>query len=274
MADTMTTIDPTEIGEVTLTLDQLDWCAEQLGVVGWPVVLGIAPVHVTADERDAALAAAEAELKARGLADESGMTARLEDLVQPLSWPDRELELRIYAESEIRRMSLVRRDFRHVMALRRGASVLLRPVVVDSVDTLGRYVLGLLGSQAAAEVADISATTPEFQAKLDSSPGKYGIADAMYAFGADQQQSMAMASALDSCTSYAELVAVAHEEGNSSQSSGAVAIYETSRGRVVASPSKSPDGRVWTTIGPGTESRIKRAIAFMIETLPDGSWSP
>ncbi|VBA32411.1 ESX-5 secretion-associated protein EspG5 [Mycobacterium persicum] len=54
----------------------------------------------------------------------------------------------------------------------------------------------------------------------------------------------------------------------------AVTVADTIVGRVVVSNALGPDGRQWTTLLPGSDHAVRRAVVELLETLPSGrDWS-
>ena len=90
------------------------------------------------------------------------------------------------------------------------------------------------------------------------------------ALGAETRSAMLLGSALSSRLAFAEIVyyPLASDEGRISRSPAAVAIFYTKRGRIVAAPSASPSGELWTTLKTGSDHTITRAISQLIELSP------
>ena len=51
------------------------------------------------------------------------------------------------------------------------------------------------------------------------------------------------------------------------RSPGAIGVFETTGGRIVASAAAAADGRMWTTLSPGTGHRIEQAVTLLLEPL-------
>ncbi|AFR50255.1 ESX secretion-associated protein EspG [Gordonia sp. KTR9] len=266
---------------------------ERFGVQTWPVVLDLGDLGEVpgADTESGALAEAEAEAEADADADADATIASL-DLVEhgePTPWastvlrvlaqPQREIEIRSYSDGFVRRICLARNGHDHVLAARTGSRVDVTVVDVPDVDALATAVRAQFASSGSDEASPadftaFSAPSADVVDRLGRCRTGVETTDALHALGANPADAAIVSAAFASCRTRTEIVASMNEDGRFAQSSGAVAIFDTERGRIVSSPSKSPDGRVWTTFSPGTGHRIAQAISLLIETLPDGKWMP
>ncbi|MCF3940275.1 ESX secretion-associated protein EspG [Gordonia tangerina] len=259
-----------------LDLDVLRRLGEYSDVQTWPVVLDLWPTHADGDDLDAIRAAADREIAQRGLIDAGEPVAWLATALRVLRTPERQLEIRTMGTgaAEIRRTCVARSGHDHVIARRAGEQVDLRLVSVTGESEVGSLVARELDVVEPLEFGGLSAPATELTERLTDCHGANDIADALHALGAVGSDAVVLASALTCCHTRSEIVAVSWSSSGSTQSCGALAIFDTDRGRVVASPSKSPDGRVWTTLSPGGAHRIAQAVGLLIETLPDGRWMP
>ncbi len=268
----MWTVDATRY---SLSQNALLHAGDLLDVQTWPVVLDLAPSYRTADEIGPARQAAEAELRAaRLIADDGELVDGLAAVLHVLSRPEVELEVRIVDASGMRRMCIARRGRHHVRALRFGDNTIVESIEVTDAGQLGNAVLDVLDAGDAASFTGISAARDELAERLNECRGVDDFAQALHAVGASHPDAAAVSAAFADVTSQCEVVAVEHQPGTTHQTPGAVAIYATGRGRIVASPSTSADGRIWTTISPGTRRRIEQAIGLLLEFLPGGRWMP
>ena len=261
---------------IELSLDEVDALTASLDIQSWPVVLGVTARQATVAERNAAIAVGAESLAARGLLEAGEPIDDLVLAVRALTHPDVEVEIR-FTDPEttaVRRVSLCRNASRNSLALRRGDVITVQAVDITSTDMLAGRVADLLGDEDVVTIDGISAPTDELGARLDRCRSATDVAQTLHALGANEADTTAAALAFAECRARVEIVACEFVEGNPTQSSGAVAVYSTPRGRMVTSPSKSSDGRSWTTISPGTSHRIKQAVTRLIETLPSGRWTP
>ncbi|WP_433205020.1 ESX secretion-associated protein EspG [Nocardia sp. CA-107356] len=258
----------------TLTNDGLLALVHQLGVQTLPLVLSVGPRQVSYREWTAAQERALDELTADQVLDRYGdVDPELRSALWALALPERELVARIFTEAGQVRVCLVRRGGGHVLAVRRGDTFDIRPIWADgSGDSLTRPVLNVLGSCPPAEVTSFSAVAIELGERLDSATTSAEYADAVHSVGVAERDATAYGLAFASCRAYAEVVAYAHANGVTDRSPGAVVVYDTARGRIVAAPGVAVDQQIWSTLTPGTDHRITQAISGLIELLPGGRW--
>ncbi|GGK57497.1 ESX secretion-associated protein EspG [Nocardia camponoti] len=259
---------------IALTNDTVLAVADQLRVQTLPLVLGIGPRQDTIEAWQAARADAIADLRQRGLIDDYGDVATdLADALHILSQPAAELSARYYSGIEKRRISLVRRGIQHANAIRTGDDVRVATISIDgAVADLARVLLTELPTCGPADVASVSVQADELAGRLTEANTTADYSDAMYALGVAAHDATAIGAAMGSCHAYTEIVATTHRDGRSTQAPGAVAVYDTARGRVVIAPMTAPDGRLWSTISPGTDHRVTQAIGALLEGLPGGRW--
>ncbi|MCM6776095.1 ESX secretion-associated protein EspG [Nocardia sp. CDC159] len=266
----------------TLTNEGLFAVAERLRVQTLPLVLAVAPRHDSFSEWARAQEAAVAQLTESGVFDSYGeVEPDLALAMYALAQPDRELVARIFVrpkdseEGATRsvRVCLVRRGEQHAVAVRTDDTFVIQPIWCDGSGTaLARPMLAALGTCAPAEVESCTALADELSRRLDAATTTGDYADALYALGVSGRDATTLGLAFESCYAYAEIVAYAHGDGIATRSPGAVAVYDTGRGRLVAAPGIAPDQRIWSTVTPGTDHRIAQAISALIETLPGERW--
>ncbi|GAC66205.1 ESX secretion-associated protein EspG [Gordonia soli] len=266
----------TRTDERTLVLDTdvLQRLGERCGVQTWPVVLGLRPRYDDAVTALAAARRADQEIATTGLLADGEPATWLATALRVLSTPERLLEVRTFSETDSWRMCVARNGFDHAVAVRRGDTVEIGGQLVTGTADLGAIVRRRLGDAPVPDFVGISAPAGEIADRLARCQGPNDTADALHAVGAGPVEAGLVGAALASCRARTEIVAVSSADGISTQSSGALAVLDTDRGRIVASPSRSPDGRVWTTLSPGTGHRIAQAVGLLIETVPEGRWMP
>ncbi|MBF6167399.1 ESX secretion-associated protein EspG [Streptomyces gardneri] len=260
----------------SLTNDALLVVTERLGVQTLPLALSVAPQQDSIDEYLAAQEHALAGLIGDGLLDAEGeVESELAAALFVLAQPDRELVARIYTEDGPRRFCLARRGEQHALAVRSGECFEVRSIWADGSDvTLAGPLLAALGSCEPAEIAGFSALAADLADRLDAAEDSSGYADAMYALGVGERDAAVLGLAFGSCRAYAEIVAYSHQDGLTSRAPGAVAVYDTGRGRIVVAPMVSPDQQIWSTVTTGTDHRVTQAVATLLEGLPGGRWLP
>ncbi|WP_439029706.1 ESX secretion-associated protein EspG [Gordonia terrae] len=248
---------------------------ERFGVQTWPVVLDLGGT-VDTGSPSATDREADAAINELGLVEHGEPSLWTATVLRVLAQPQREIEIRSYSDSGVRRVCLARNGHDHVVAVRCGGRIELTIVDVADVAALAALVRAQFDSERVppAEFTAFSAPADEVVDRLGRCASGAETTDALHALGATPADAMVVSSAFASCRTRTEIVASMNEDGRFAQSSGAIAIFDTDRGRVVTSPSKSPDGRVWTTLSPGSGHRIAQAVGLLIETLPGGTWMP
>lgn len=267
--------------EPDLSQDQIDYLAHLLDLQTWPAVLAVGPRHECADERERAWAVAASELNAAGwLTDDPDpavgvvVAEALAQALAILSHPDVLLEIRCHSDTSTRRTCIARRGDHHVLASRTDSGLLFRDIAIGADAEVGQLVARLLDPADAAQVASVSVTADDLRRRLDGANTAAQYADALHAMGVAAADAAAYAVAFDTCCGHTEIVAIECAAGRMRRSAGAVAVYDTSRGRIVAGPSMSPDGQIWSTLSPGTGHRISQAVTLLMETLPARRWLP
>ncbi|MQY19554.1 ESX secretion-associated protein EspG [Nocardia macrotermitis] len=269
----------------TLTNDGLFAVAERLGVQTLPLVLAVAPHHDSYDAWQDAQESAVAGLTEAGVFDSYGeVSSELAQAMFVLSQPESELVARIYrvapshpgeppAPADVVRVCLARRGEDHAIAIRSGDDFRLETFWSDgSGASLARPLLTALGACAPAQIPDFSVLSQDLSERLSAANTATEYADACYALGIPDREATILGLAFESCSAYAEIVAYAHEDGIATRTSGAVAMYDTGRGRIIAIPATAPDLQAWSTVTPGTDHRIAQAISALIEMLPGERW--
>jgi hypothetical protein len=265
----------------TLTNDGLFAVAERLGVQTLPVVLAVAPQHDSYDEWRNAQEETVAGLTAAGIFDSYGeVSTELAQALFTLSQPERELVVRAFRTPEspdaptvVVRACLALRGNDHAFAVRTGDEFDVQSVWSDgSSASLARPLLSVLGSGTPAEITEFSAHSDELSERLNEATTAADYADACFALGVPGREATVLGLAFESCHAYAEIVAYDHDEGITTRAPGAIAVYDTGRGRIVVTPGIAPDQTSWSTVTPGTDQRIAQAISALIEMLPGGRW--
>lgn len=262
-----------------LSDDHVDYLGSVLDHQTWPIVLAIEPGHVDATARAVAHTVAAEQLATAGiLCDDdysrSGVTEPLADALSVLANPDMVVEIRRFGADGCERMCLARSADRHVFARRADSALSLGEISVSDDDELGGVVAQALGSVDAPHCPSFSAPAEELRMRLDRAVTAADYADALHATGAGDHATAIYSAAFESCTGHAEIVAIESRPGRRTQSTGAVAVYDTAKGRIMAGPSMSPEGRIWTTLSAGTHHRISQAVVLLMETLPSRRWMP
>jgi hypothetical protein len=257
----------------TVTNDGLLAVSDLLGVQTLPLVLGVGPQQDSVEAWNAARHDAMAGLRSAGLVDNyDDVAPELADALRILAQPERELAARIYTESGVRQVCLARRGTQHALASRTGDAFEVRMTWAD--DDAVALARPVLDACPPAAIPSVSAPVDELRERLDAAAGSSDYTQILYGLGVETRDAIEFGLAMSSCHAHAEIVAYDYDDGMTTRTSGAVAVYDTSRGRIAASPGAAPDLRVWSTFTPGTDHRIAQAISALIGSLPGGRWMP
>ncbi|MGI5219356.1 ESX secretion-associated protein EspG [Nocardia sp. CA-290969] len=258
-----------------LTNDALLAVAERAGVQTLPLVLGAGPRQDSYREWQAMRERAVTDLTAAGILDDEGeVEPAVAQALSVLAQPERELVARSFAAGRTLRFCLAGRAGQHALAVRTGDIFEIGYIWCDgSPGALARPLLAALGPAEPAEVTGFNAPAGELAERLDPAQGTGDFADAFYALGVADRDATLLAAAFASCRGVTEIVAYSHDYGVATRAPGAVAVYDTGRGRLVAAPMVSPDQRIWSTVTTGTDHRVTQAIATLLEGLPGGRWT-
>ena len=265
----------THAGEVSLSSQALVRLGLAGGVAEWPSVLDLSPPdgptrdHVSTGEHPLD------EIRASGLVDDVARpTSWTEATLTVLGTPEAQIDICITDDTTIHRACLARRGFDHVFAVRSGDTVeLSAPRIVD-VDDIGRVVGSVFGAAEGARFTGLSVPTNELRDRLDRCECMADYTACFCAVGATRPDAHPMSLAFETCRARGDLVATSTVDGVRSESSGTVSVYDTDHGRIIAEPSIARDGRMWTTIAPGSVDRMGHAVNQLLETMRGPGWMP
>jgi hypothetical protein len=265
-------VTTTVASEFLLSDDELQVIGARVGVQGFPNVLAIRPRHATVDALTAAFDRATGNLVSRGLIGDGVVLPDLVPLLRALRRPERELAMRLVTPEGIARVTMIRRASLNVLARRVGNEILLR--VVDGSPNLSvatRALIGELPRGDAAQISPLGAPLDVMSRKLTGTHDAALLADRARALGAEARTAMVLGSALASRVAFAEIVyyALSSEQDRITRRPAAVGVFFTKRGRIVAAPSASPSGQLWTTLKPGSEHAISQAVGQLVELSTD-----
>jgi hypothetical protein len=257
-----------------LTDDELQVVASRVGVQSLPVVLGLRPRHGNETTLIAAFDHATRALTQRGVIRDGEVTPDLVPLLRALQRPDRELAMRFVTPDGTARVAVIRQGGQCISARRVGNDITID--VIEGQPSLSlavRAVLAQLPSAPAAEIAAVGAPLDVAVEALSGTHDATLLSDRIRALGADPRTAMLLGSALASRQAFAEIVSYAldGDEDRISRSAAAVGVFYTKRGRIVAGPSVSPAGQLWTTLKAGSDHAISQAIGQLVE-LSGGRW--
>jgi hypothetical protein len=250
-----------------LSDDELRVAGARIAVEDFPTVLAVRPRHGTAKALDAASDAAHRALVTRGLIADGVLASDAASLLWALGRPDRELAMRVVTPDGIARVSMVRRGSVGVLARRVGEEFTLRSMV-HSVE-LPVATAALMTGLPHADPAPIDPVGAPLDAMTECLNGAHDaqrLADRIRALGSERRAAALLGSALASRVAFAEIVyyPLTRDHDRLLRTRGAVAVFYTKRGRIVAAPSAAPNGELWVTLKTGSDHTITQAIGQLI----------
>jgi len=254
--------------EWSFTADELAALTLRTSGPGSPAVLGLRPRHATVDVRDAALSHAVHTLTERGVIVDGVVEPETVTVLHALQRPDRELVMRLVTPAGVGRISVARRGPLCVMGRRVGGQLDVAALGLNiTLSDVAAMLLAALPSAQPAAVDPVGAPLSDMTDALSESHDPVALADRIRALGAPQRAAVLLGAALGSRQAFAEIVYSALIEGEDliARVPAAVAVLYTARGRVIAVPSTSPSGRLWTTLKPGSDQVFGQAVDQLVE---------
>ncbi|GAA5104361.1 ESX secretion-associated protein EspG [Nocardia iowensis] len=247
------------------------------GIDEYPAVLALLPNVFRVEDQERVHAVMVEELAHAGILDDDGVHPRVRHWLQCLYRPDMELVARIVdtgvdcGPQAMLRMSLVRRDDTHVLALRCDDHVVIQPVFVEGrqLPPITGVVAAALGPREPLRFEPMSATLQQFT-DVPSEPDERR--QVLRELGAGAHTAAVLTRALGEVVRRAEVLMVEHRDGGSTQTEVCVSVLDTLSGRILVTPSRAVDGRIWSTYAPGDGAAVHASIGSLLELLPGRSW--
>ncbi|AYF74732.1 ESX secretion-associated protein EspG [Nocardia yunnanensis] len=255
---------PSLLRSVTLTLDEMQYLQETLGIDELPVVLDAIGRYDHAAEHDAAMAAAAAALAERDLLDGDQVHPELAQRLRVLARPHWVLAVRWYVAGQVNRFCLAKGDDFEVVALRGPGSY----VIDEASHDLAGTVLAALGPADVLELAGTNAPTADLVPIFDDAGDAATTAKRLTEVCHPARDAQTIASALVQVDSHAEIVGVLYGDGSREVADNHLAVYNTRHGRFLAITTKADDGTKWTSFASGTPARFRTALGDLLESLP------
>lgn len=247
---------------ITLSTVAFDLLWERLALGAFPVVLQLRSHGDTFEQRNVVLDATREQLQARGLLDGTSVDSRLERWLHVLAHPEDEVDLRWRDGSVELRATVVRQGEVTVRAVRRANEVTFTPVTPGSMPSA---VVDLLPECGAARTGQVSAPTHELSAAYTVAESSVPAGtSALLGLGAPREEAVALATALVSTESVAQIGAATTLRGRRFRHPSVVAVLDTAHGRYVSTERAAPDRRMWSTVRPATEPSVVRAVTELL----------
>lgn len=253
-------------GPVTLDPAELQACASLLGIEELPVVLGRLPAP--ADPEAALEGLRRRRLVARaGWRDEPAPA--LAALVATVGTAGAELAVRRVGADGLARLCLAgvgtapppgHGPGGHCVAARRppGEDA---PVTLWWARSRTVALRRFLGAAQPAACPGVRVPLAPLQERLGAAgSGAASCAAAIAACGVAPADAEAVAGVLASATAWTEVVRVTRRGGVEEHTPAAMVVYDCPHGRMIATPRRAPDGRLWVTFGPAGAGRLARGV--------------
>ena len=267
-----------EVGAVALHVSTLEYVRKLAKTESVPTVLACYQGFYTdVDRRRKEWELMNQELNEKGILQGEAVHPELQEWLEALDHPDRELSGRIKREEAMLRMALVRRGGVHALAIRYGDEVVIQSFEYDAEKSSGQLAkpaLVVLGEGVVPDFNRVSAPTQSIVEAMPRSVELDTVFSSLLRVGASQKDAKVLATIMANVEVQSEFVVYERGEGTRARSKGAVSIFDSPKGRFVSSPSKASDGEIWSTLSPGSDHRISQAFASLIELLPSEKWWP
>lgn len=267
---------------VELTVDGAWYIAEHCGAGPFPWVLAITPPYSDAADRSAFLSAQIAQLTEIGVMADNRINSDVQQWIRTVCFPQRWLELRIIGSSHsstdmlrgILAQSGPETAAQTVVALRNAQFVTFTPVAVDDPHDIARLVTVGMPNRFAARFEKF--TLPVRVGERADRALREGadLARVMEYLGVPESARGIVRAVLEGPSRYVEVMAGQRGEASRYSTEVGIAVFDTTAGRVLVSPTRAFDGEWISTFAPGTTSAIARAVEQLNASLPDGPWFP
>jgi hypothetical protein len=265
---------PVPVSVLDITCEGL-WLLQALcGVETLPVLLALRPYAAAAGAPVGHPGIAILR-EAGALLDDQTVHPRIAEWIDVLGAPDVELCASIRRSDEHLRLAVARRDGLHVAASRYNDDLTIEELGhVGSVRELVSRILPLCGpAVAAAGFEPIAMPSLRLIDGLDQVVGgEHSPAAALAGLGLSAEQRNVLILAADKPVMEMSLGVVQHDSRGQHVAQAAMAVTDTTVGRIVTGPMRGEDGTWWTRISPGTNDAVARALRSLVDTLPTPSW--
>ncbi|MGX1804735.1 ESX secretion-associated protein EspG [Nocardia sp. NPDC055321] len=256
---------PSLLGAVTLSLDDMQYLLEALGIDELPVVLDAVGRYDNAADHDAAMAAAAVSLAERELLDGTEIHPELAERLRVLHRPHSVVALRWYVGEQVNRLCLAKGDDIDVVALRGPHSYVIDAAGHDLPGT----IMAALGPADPLVIEGMNAPTADLAPIFDAAATDVtATATRLAAVGNPPRDAKTLAAALIQVHSHAEIVAVVYADAAREVTDNHVAVFDTRHGRLLATATRADDGTKWTALTGATPARFRTALQDLINALP------
>lgn len=257
--------DPSMLGGIVLSLDEMQYLLEKLQFDELPIVLQAMGRYDNETDHNASMDVAARSLADRDLLVDGVVHREVEDRLRTLYRPHWELALRLVVDGQVSRLCLAKGDDLVVVALRGAESY-----VIDEVDEdLPGPIVAALGPAEALELESMNAQTELLAPIFGDAGDAAATANRLAQVCTPNRDAQKLASALVDIQSHAQISAIVHGDGTRDIAENHIALFNTRGGRIILTSSVADDGIKWSSISSGTQARLRTAIQDLINSLPE-----
>lgn len=268
--------------KVDLNIDAVLALRELVGIDSFPPVLAVTENIYDPEKRDKVRAIVLEKLAAAGIVEDDCVEPRVAHWLQCLYRPDVEMAVRIMdidvdasprQATTMLRLSLVRADETHVLAVRCEDQVVIQELFVGEkpLRTAAAVVSSAVGSAETVRFDPVSAPATQLDTLADASDAE--VRSGLLELGATPRAAHILGQVVEQANRRAEIVIMEHHDGTMPQPAVSVGLFNSPIGRVVATPMAGFDEEAWTTFAPGDVTTIEAGLAELVHRLPGHSWT-
>ncbi|MGW4070664.1 ESX secretion-associated protein EspG [Nocardia grenadensis] len=264
---------------IDLNVDAALVLKDMVGIDTYPPVLAIMPNIYRIDDRDRVRAVVKEQLTEAGILVGGEVHPVVAGWLRCLERPDVELVVRLIDNGRgghtptMLRMSLVRSGEAHVLAVRCDDEVIIQSVFHQGrqLNTLAAVLGSALGDYPVLSFEPLGIAIDDLQ-EIPVDPD--GRRSALRELGAEPRTASVLTRAMDEIVRRAEVLMIEHRDGGATTPDFNVclSVLDTLAGRLVITPSRALDGRIWSTFRPGDDPALHSGINGLAELLPGRSW--
>ncbi|MGU3437350.1 ESX secretion-associated protein EspG [Actinomycetes bacterium M1A6_2h] len=244
--------------DVHLDDDEMACVMDSLGIDELPGVLNWQPSHHSESQRRQALARVVPELVARGVMTGNAVNPAVALCIQRLARTSWDLEVRTVTRSvtgvDVGRVCLSANAGGRVLAIR-------TPTTYEFRSTEAGSIVPLPDVQP-LQFCGVSAPRESMVRALDR-PTRA----AWLSLGCDENTGAILSAALSANSIHTEIVLVGHRGAVPERIGTPVALFDTPHGRILATTSFAVDGTAWSSLAPGTATRLRDEIESLINAF-------
>lgn len=254
-----------ETEPIVLSALEFDVLWEHLRLGQVPLVVKVPSPGKTFEERALLEERVWNDLEGRGLGRPVEVDPEIEDMLSLLAKPEREVDLRAYAGTNLRALAAAVGEQATVAELR-GDEVTLRRA---SGTGLPAAALASLPSAPAGTGRSVALRTADFEAAASGAGGtQEGFRKALLEQGIRENDVSALTEMIKDVSGTGNFGAAARDKfGRRRRAERVVSYFDTEDGRYVQIRRPAPDGTLWTTISPADPRNLTHHVDEMLQEI-------